>query len=290
VKPVAFDYFAPQDTTQALSLLAAHGAEAKVLAGGQSLVPLMNFRLARPAYLVDINRIDALSGIEACGAHVKIGATARQHAAACHPVVKEQLPILAEAIGYIGHLAIQNRGTIGGSLAHADPAAELPVVALALDALIHLQRAGIERTVTAEEFFRGYLTTVLQPDELLTGALFCVPPICSGWCFMEVARRHGDFALVAVATVLSLDPDGRITSARVALGGVGPVPIRARAAERILVGESPADDLFRAAAATVGAEIEPPEDIHASAGYRRHLAGVLVRRSLTSARASAIHV
>jgi len=284
VKPAAFDYLAPREVSDALALLAAYGSEAKVLAGGQSLVPLMNFRLARPAYLVDINRVDALAGIDGRPGQVSIGAIARQRDAAIHALVKEQLPMLAEAIGYIGHVGIQNRGTVCGSLAHADPAAELPVVALALDATVHLQRTGSERSVPAEQFFSGYLTTVLEPDELLIATSFCVPPAGTGWGFTEIARRHGDFALVAVATLLRLDAAGRVASARVALGGVGPVPIRARATEHILVGELPGDDLFRAAAATVGTEIEPTDDIHASSDYRRHLAGVLVRRALTTAR------
>jgi CO/xanthine dehydrogenase FAD-binding subunit len=284
VKPVAFDYLAPRETSEALALLAAYGTDAKVLAGGQSLVPLMNFRLARPSYLVDINPIDALSGIERCDGYVQIGATTRQRDATIHPLVREQLPILAEAIGYIGHVAIQNRGTVGGSIAHADPAAELPVVALALDAQLHLERKGRKRSVPAEQFFKGFLTTVLEPDELLTAASFCVPPAGTGWCFSEVARRYGDFALVTVAILLYLDQSGRVASARVALGGVGPAPVRARAAEQALIGELPTDDLFRAAAAGVGDDLEPEDDIHASAGYRRHLAGVLVRRALTTAR------
>jgi aerobic carbon-monoxide dehydrogenase medium subunit len=283
VKPVAFDYLAPRELAEALALLATCGSDARVLAGGQSLVPLMNFRLARPSFLVDINRIAALSGIEHTDGQVKIGATTRQRDAAVHPVVKKQLPFLVEAIGYIGHIAIQNRGTIGGSLAHADPAAELPVVALALDAMLHLQRAGCQRTVAADRFFQGYLSTVLEADELLTATSFCVPPVGTGWCFTEVARRHGDFALVAVATLLSIDRAGRIGSARIALGGVGPAPIRARTAEQVLVGESPTDEAFRAAAATVAQALEPDDDIHASADYRRHLATVLVRRALATA-------
>jgi aerobic carbon-monoxide dehydrogenase medium subunit len=287
VKPAAFDYLAPGDIPAALSLLATHGSEAKVLAGGQSLVPLMNFRLARPSYLVDINGIGDLSGIERSNGQVTIGAITRQRDAATDPMIKGQLPMLAEAIGYVGHIAIQNRGTVGGSIAHADPAAELPVVALALDAQLHLQRTGSSRTVLAEEFFVGYLTTVLAPEELLTAISFCSPPAGSGWCFTEVARRQGDFALVAVAALLSLDDSGTVAMARVALGGVGPTPVRARAAERILIGESPSDVVFRAAAATVGDALEPIDDVHASADYRRHLARVLVRRALTTARSRA---
>ncbi len=287
MKPVAFDYLVPRDTPEAVALLAAYGADAKVLAGGQSLVPLMNFRLARPAYLVDINSITSLSGVEGSKGKVTVGATTRQRDAAMHPVIKERLPVVAEAMGYVGHLAIQNRGTVGGSMAHADPAAELPLVAVALDAQLHLQRAGGQRTVPAEQFFSGYLTTVIEPDELLTATSFCVPPTGTGWCFTEIARRRGDFALVAVAVLLSVDQSGRVSSARIALGGVGPAPVRARATEQVLIGESPTDEAFRAAAASVGDALEPEDDIHASADYRRHLAGVLVQRALTTARSRA---
>jgi CO/xanthine dehydrogenase FAD-binding subunit len=172
---------------------------------------------------------------------------------------------------------------VGGSIAHADPAAELPVVALALDAQLYLQRTGGTRTVLAEQFFIGYLTTVVETDELVTSASFRVPPAGSGWCFTEVARRHGDFSLVEVAVVLNVDQSGRVVLARIALGGVGPVPVRAHAAEQVLMGESPTDNLFRAAAETIGDALDPGDDIHASADYRRHLARVLVRRALATA-------
>jgi CO/xanthine dehydrogenase FAD-binding subunit len=243
----------------------------------------MNFRLARPSCLVDINDVQGLWGIGWCDGRVKIGATTRQRHTATDRGVLQHLPLLAEAIGYMGHMAIQNRGTIGGSIAHADPAAELPVIALALDASMHLQRADATRTVSAEAFFTGYLSTVIEPDELLTSVAFCVPPGGSGWCFTEIARRHGDFALVAVATVLTPGVDGRIASARIAFGGVGPTPLRAYAAEQALLGEVPMDEVFREAAARAGDSLDPTDDLHASADYRRHLAGVLVRRALTTA-------
>jgi aerobic carbon-monoxide dehydrogenase medium subunit len=283
VKPVAFEYLAPRDVGEALLILTEYGAEAKVLAGGQSLVPLMNFRLARPAYLVDINEIAALCGIGWCDGHVKIGATTRQRDTATDPGVRERVPILAEAISFIGHVAIQNRGTIGGSIAHADPAAELPVIALALKATIDLQRTSGTRSVAAEEFFKGYLSTALDEDEILTATTFCVPPEGTGWCFTEIARRHGDFALVAVATLLTLDTAGTIAEARIALGGVGPAPLRARTAEQLLIGEAPTEEAFRAAAAALEPELDPPDDIHASSDYRRHVAGVLARRALATA-------
>jgi CO/xanthine dehydrogenase FAD-binding subunit len=232
---------------------------------------------------VDINGVATLSGIEQSNGDLKIGAITRQRDAAAHPMVRTQVPILAEAIGHIGHAAIQNRGTIGGSLAHADPAAELPVVALALEATLHVQRQDAARSVRADQFFTGYLSTALLADELLTGVSFGVPPVGTGWSFMEVARRHGDFALVAVAALLSLNASGRIAWSRVALGGVAPTAVRARAAEHVLLGEVPGDAVFRAAAATVGDVLEPADDVHASADYRRHLAEVLTRRALTTA-------
>jgi aerobic carbon-monoxide dehydrogenase medium subunit len=232
---------------------------------------------------VDINGIEPLSGVERVNGQIKIGATTRQRDAAMHPLVKQQLPVLADAIGYIGHAAIQNRGTIGGSLAHADPAAELPMIALALNATLHMQRKDAVRSVRAEEFFTGYLSTALLADELLTGVSFGVPPVGTGWSFTEVARRHGDFAIAAVAALLTVNETGSITWARVALGGIGPTPVRARLAERVLIGEAPSDNVFRAAAATVGDVLDPPDDVHASADYRRHLAEVLTRRALTTA-------
>lgn len=282
MKPAPFEYLAPRDVPEALRLLAEHGPEAKVLAGGQSLVPLMNFRLARPSHLIDVSGLDDLAGIRASDGHVTIGAATLQREARQHAEIKQRLPILAEAIAHIGHPAIQNRGTVGGSIAHADPAAELPVAALALDAELRLQRAGGERVVQAEDFSLGYLTTVLDPDELLTSLSFAVPAPGAGWCFTEVARRQGDFALVAVATLFALDKEGRVAWARIALGGVGPTALRARLAEQLLLGEAPGEDLFRAAAAATVEAVDPEEDLHASADYRRHLAGVLVRRALTT--------
>ena len=261
-----------------------------MLAGGQSLVPLMNLRLARPAVLVDINRISELEGVSGSdGRSVTIGALTRQRDALRHPLVRQRLPLLADAIAYIGHPAIQNRGTVGGSLAHADPAAELPVVALALNAQLHVASARRKRTIAAADFTLGYLTTALAPDELLTSVSFTVPPVDSGWSFLEVARRHGDFALVAVAAVLGLSGSGRLTWARVALGGVGPVPLRATAAEDLLVGNPVSDRLFEVAADAARQAVEPEDDIHASADYRRHLAGVLVRRALARASSRPSH-
>jgi aerobic carbon-monoxide dehydrogenase medium subunit len=288
VKPPRFDYHAPTTVDEAVALLGRYGGDAKVLAGGQSLVPLMNFRLARPSYLVDINGLDALAGVARLNGRITIGAMTRQRDAASHEQVIAQLPILAEAISFIGHPAIQNRGTVGGSFAHADPAAELPVVALALDAQLNLQRLQDTRTVDADKFTLGYLSTVLEPDELLMAVSFAVPTDGSGWCFTEVARRHGDFALVAVAALLTLDDAGAIASARLALGGVGAAPVRARAAERVLVGQPATDEAFRAAAAAADDVLDPEDDLHASAAYRRHLASVLIRRALTVAASRAV--
>lgn len=283
MKPAPFDYQAPRSLPGALRALADYGADAKVLAGGQSLVPLMNFRLARPACLVDLNGVDVLAGIEQVDGRVEIGTMTRQRDVEQSEALRRSLPLLAEAVGFIGHPAIRNRGTFGGSLAHADPAAELPVVAVALDAQMILERTGSQRIVPAEQFFVDYLATALEPDEVLTRVILPVPGAGTGWSFLEIARRHGDFALVAVAAQLGLDEVGRVASARIALGGVGPRPVRASSTERALMGEEPGEHLFRAAGVAAAAELEPDEDLHASADYRRHLAEVLVRRALGQA-------
>jgi CO/xanthine dehydrogenase FAD-binding subunit len=282
MKPAPFDYLAPTSVSEALDLLAERGEDAKILAGGQSLVPLLNFRLAKPATLIDINRLDTLSGVRRTDGVLSIGALTRQRDGAQSDTIQKHVPLLVEAIEYIGHPAIQNRGTIGGSLAHADPAAELPVAALALEAEFQLQRTAGSRAVPAEAFNLGYLTTAMQPDELMVEATFRIPPAGTGWCFTEVARRHGDFALVAVAVLLGVQA-GQVSFARVALGGVGPAPLRATAAENALLGQPPSAELFAQVGALAAEGLETEEDLHASADYRRHLASVLVKRALATA-------
>lgn len=283
MKSAPFTYFAPSSLDEALSLLEKYNGEAKVLAGGQSLVPLMNFRLIRPSSLLDINGLKDLSEIEVADGRLLLGAMARQTEIEHSPEVERQLPILTEAIRYVAHPAIRNRGTIGGSIVHADPAAELPVVALALDAEVHLKSKTGNRSLKMDEFYLGYLTTSISPDELLIKVSFAIPPAGTGWSFIEYARRHGDFAIVAVAILLTLDGAGKTSFVRIALGGVGPAPTRSQAGEQLLMGKIPSEALFREVAAAAAAEIDPENDIHASASYRRQLSEVYVRRALESA-------
>jgi len=284
VKPAPFDYFAPGTLDEALALLAEHGDEAKPLAGGQSLIPAMNFRLARPRVLVDLNRVGALSYIRAEKSGVEIGAMTRQRAVERSDVVARAAPLLTEAMPAIAHPQIRNRGTVGGSIAHADPSVELPAVALALDARFRARSATGERTIVAADFFKGMLETALEPGELLVE--IALPPLQprTGTAFLEVARRHGDYALVGVAAVVTLDATGRCQAARIALLSVGDGPVLAVEAGKTLVGQKRSDELLRAAAdAAAKRDVDPPSDIHASAAYRRRLVDVLTRRALARA-------
>jgi CO/xanthine dehydrogenase FAD-binding subunit len=283
MKPPRFDYLLPRSLDEALGLLAQHGDEAKVLAGGQSLVPLLNFRLVRPSYLVDLNDIPGLDGIRLDGDRLALGAMTRQRTAETSTVVRERAPLLAEAMPQIGHVQIRNRGTIGGSLAHADPAGELPAVLAALDGEVVLRSRRGERRLTPAEFFVGYLTTAAAPDELLVEARVPVTPPRTGTAFIEVSRRHGDFALVGVATTLTIDTGGVCTACAIALTGVGPTPVVARDAARALVGVKPTADAYAEVARRVVSSLEPDSDLHASAEYRKHLGGVLTRRALARA-------
>ena len=246
-------------------------------------MPLMNFRLAQPRNLIDLNGVEGLSEIRAADRSVMLGAMVRQRDVEQSALIAEQLPILREAIGQVGHPAIRNRGTVGGSLVHADPSAELPVLSVALDAIFQLQSLRGKRSVAARDFYQGYLVTDIASDELLIEITLSLPPPGAGWCFTEIARRQGDFAIVATAIVLGLDGVGRINFARVALGGVGPAPIRVTVAEDVLVGQKPDTELYRSAGGAAAQGIDPPNDIHASAAYRRHISSVLVRRALATA-------
>ena len=283
MKPASFEYVRPASLTDALEVLHQHGDEAKVLAGGQSLVPMMNFRLARPAVLVDLNGLPELSYIRTAGAGLILGSMTRQRQIEKSSDVRNHSPLLAEATPLIGHLPIRTRGTIGGSLVHADPAAEYPVVMVAMEAEFTVARKGGTRRVMAADFFQTYLSTAIEPDEILTEIR--VPGLPSGarGAFLEISRRHGDFALVAAAAAVEVDGSGRIVSSRIALGGVGPTPIRARRAEAMLAGQPPTAALLREAAATVMEQTDPPDDIHASAEYRREMSAVFTRRALTAA-------
>ena len=285
MKPAPFAYFAPTTIDEALGLLTEHGYDAKLLAGGQSLIPTMNFRLAQPAALIDLNHIPDLAYIQPTPeGGLRIGAMTRQRALEKNELVIQRAPLLCATMPYIAHVQIRNRGTIGGSLAHADPAAELPVIAVALDAQLKVRSKLGERQVSAQDFYVALFTTDLAPDELL--AEITLPPLRprTGWSFQEVARRRGDYAIVGVAAKVTLDALGRCDEARIVLLSVGEGPVQANQAVALLQGEQPTPDLIVAAAETCATQdIDPTADIHASVAYRRHLAKVLARRALTEA-------
>jgi CO/xanthine dehydrogenase FAD-binding subunit len=283
VKPPSFEYHAPRTVDEVVARLAEHGDGAKVLAGGQSLVPLMNLRLAAPEVLVDVNRVDGLAGLSAWDGGVSIGSLVRQSALERSELARERLPLLAEAIRYVGHPTIRHRGTVGGSLAHADPAAELPAAMLALEATLVARGPGGDREIPAADFFTGYLTTALAPDELLTEVRVPGVPDGTGAAFVELSRRYGDFAICGAAALVTLDDAGRCTRARVALCGVGAGPIRARTVEDALLNEKPEGEALEAAAQRAVDEIDPPSDVHGSAAYRRKIAVVMTRRALALA-------
>ena len=278
MKPPPFAYECPTDVAEAVALLAAHGEDARPLAGGQSLVPLLNFRLARPAVLVDLNRIASLAQVTVEDGTLRIGAMARQAQVEADPAVARGWPLLAEAIGHIAHPQIRNRGTIGGSLALNDPAAELPAAMLALDAEMRAEGPNGPRTIGAREFFVDTMETALAADELLTGIGVPALPAGTGWSFRETARRSGDFALVAVAVLLR-PAGGGGASARVVVTGTGAGPVRVPAAEAILAARD-ADGEACAAAGDAAAEaVEPADDPHAPAWYRRRLVAALTARA-----------
>jgi carbon-monoxide dehydrogenase medium subunit len=276
------DYEAPKTVSEAVELLAEHLDEASVLAGGQSLIPLLALRLAHPAVLIDINGVDELTGVSAADGWVSIGAMTREYAAEESKTVADAVPLLAAALPLIGHEAIRNRGTVGGSLAHADPAAELPAVARALDAEFLVRGPSGERIVPAAEWFEGYLATSRLPDELLVEVRFPAAGRGTGVSFQEVARRHGDFAMVGLAVSVTLS-DGVISDARLAFAGVSDVPVRAAGAEDLLAGERPSAELFDEAARRAAGDIDPPADLHGSAEYRKKVAAALMRRGLRAA-------
>ena len=278
VKPAPFDYVAPRTLEEAVTELARGGSDAKVLAGGQSLVPLLNFRLARPSLLVDLNRVAELSYVTARDRGIAVGAMTRQATIERDNNLANAQPLLQEAIHWVGHPAIRARGTVGGSLAHADPAAELPAVAVCLDAELSTVGPHGRRTIAAEDFFHAYLTTALEPDEILVETW--LPPLLpsTGQAWVEFARRHGDFALVGVAVSLTVEHD-HASRARIVLTGVGGKPQRAREAEMLLLGGS-VPERAGAAADAARSAIDPEADIHASKEYRAHLARVLTERAI----------
>jgi carbon-monoxide dehydrogenase medium subunit len=291
MKPARFDYVAPETAGEAVSLLDGYEGEAKILAGGQSLMPLLNMRLARPGLLVDLGRVAGLDYIRESAGGLAIGAMTTKRAVERSALVESGQPLLREATLWVAHPQIRNRGTVGGSMAQADPAAEYPAVAVAMDAELRVLGPAGERSIQAEDFFVTYLTTALEPNEVLIEVTIPALGERTGWAFREVARRHGDFALAGTAVTLTLDAGGQCSDARIALFGVGPKAVRARGAEQILLGARPGEELYRRAGQKAGEEIEEPlSDVHASAEYRRHLAGALTRRALAEAAARAAAV
>ena len=283
MKPAPFEYFAPANTAEAIDLLHQWGSEAKVLSGGQSLMPMLNFRLLKPAALIDINAIGDLSSIQLDNSALTIGAGTRQSSVLASSAVAEECGLITEALAFVSHPAIRNRGTIGGSVAHADPSAELAVVAAAAEAQMKVQSARGERVLAAEDFFVDALATALEPDELLTEIRFPNFSGRTGWGFQEVSRRRGDFAVVNAAALVSLDDDGRCQQARIVVGGVSGTPLRLKSVEAGLVGSTLDPRTLADVAEQAKDGLSPQSDVHASAEYRRDVAAVLIRRSLETA-------
>jgi aerobic carbon-monoxide dehydrogenase medium subunit len=279
MKPASFRYRLVGDREEAVRILAEEGEDARVLAGGQSLIPMLNLRLARPSVLVDVNRIADLGGISQDGGTIRIGALTRHAVLGANPLIRARLSVVADAIGHVAHPAIRNRGTIGGSLALADPAAELPACCLAFDARMHLESLRGIRTVPADAFFRGIFETALAPDELL--AAVEIPDPAPGWhaAFGEMARRSGDYALCGSVARVRMDA-GRVAEARLVFFGMGPRPLRAHAAETVVCQGGTGADAARAAAEALRHDLDPFDDQHATGATRLHLAGVLLRRLL----------
>jgi carbon-monoxide dehydrogenase medium subunit len=282
MKPPEFDYVAPGSLEEAVSLLGAN-PDAKALAGGQSLIPLLAFRLASPPLLVDLARIPGLDRVEQRERAVSIGAMARQAHAHADPFLRARCPLLVEALGYVAHPQIRTRGTVGGSVAHADPAAEIPAVLLALDGRVRVAGPAGERTIEARDLFQGFLTTALAAGEVLTAVELPLAPPRTGWACVEIARRPGDYALCGAVCQVTRGDDGAVSDARLALVAVGDRPVRAAAAERALVGGASTAEAARHAVEG----LSPSDDVQASAEYRVHLAGVVARRAFEQALARA---
>jgi carbon-monoxide dehydrogenase medium subunit len=283
VKPAPFAYRRPETLDEALAILAEHGDETSVLAGGQSLVPVLSLRVARPSLVLDINRIAGLDTIERSNGSLAVGALVRQRAALESPRVAGDVPLLAAALPHVGYPETRNRGTVVGSLTHNDPAAEIPAVAVALDAEVVLRSANRERVVPVGEYLVAPYLTAREPNELVVALRLPVAAGPMGWGFAEVARRHHDFALAAAAAGIGLAHDGTVSDVRIALAGVGATAFRATAAEALLAGSAPGPELLAEAAGRAVEESDPPGDVLASAAYRRHVSRVLVGRVLTKA-------
>ena len=282
MKPPSFNYVRVGSVAEALQALQQAGGDGKLLAGGQSLVPMLNFRLLKPSVLIDVNAIPGLSSITETADAIRIGALTRHYQVETSSVVATHLPVVTEAMQHVAHLAIRNRGTVGGSISHADPAAEWPMLARLLNARFVVAGPVGGREVSAHEFFQGQLTVDLGGDEMLTEVVLPKLPPATGWGFAEVARRGGDFALAAVAALLTAD-GGRIAEARIAMMGIGEIPHRADLAEASLIENGLTPAVLEKAAVAACASIAPESDLHASAEYRRHLVGVLTRRTLKDA-------
>lgn len=283
MKPAAFEYVRPTTLSEALAAL--DHEDAKVLAGGQTLVPMMNFRLSQPARLVDINGLAELTGVTRSGDAIRVGAMTRHAEAARNPILAACLPVIPEAMAHVAHVAIRNRGTIGGSLCHADPSAEWPLLVALLDGMIELTGPDGTRSLTAADFFFAPLVTALDDREILTAVIFPVPPVVTGMAFLEVAQRAGDFAVASAGATLRL-VEGRLADVRLALGGLGDAALRLPDLEAALDGAWPGE--IAGAIADCAAGLEPNGDLHASADYRRRLAPVLARRALERAATRAI--
>ncbi len=286
MKPAPFKYLAPETVEDALNLLSQHGDDAKLLAGGQSLIPTMNFRLAEPAVIIDLNRVSELNYIRETrrSGGLSIGAMTRQRQVERSDLVAQKAPLLYETMPFIAHPQIRNRGTVGGSIAHADPAAEFPAVFTALNAKFRLQSQSGNRWVSIDEFYLGMFATALTADEMLVEIELPASPKRSGFAFKEVARRHGDYAIVGVATAVTLDRKGRCEDVNLVFLSVGDGPVTAKQAAVTLTGETPTSQLIEAAAeAAAQQDIDPGDDLHATAAYRRHLANTLAKQTLTLA-------
>jgi CO/xanthine dehydrogenase FAD-binding subunit len=284
MKPAPFEYYDPHSLEEALSILSQYAGEGRVLAGGQSLVPAMNFRVLQPGVLIDLNRVQELSFIREDGDRICVGAMARERHLEFDPSIARQIPLLAEATPFIAHPQIRNRGTIGGSIVNADPAAELPVLMLALNARLKAKNSSAERWIDAPDFFAGMFTTTLAPDEILVEIELPSMPLHTGWSFMEVAPRAGDYALMGVAALVTLDEDGNCTHAKLVYLNAGDGPVDAKEASQLLQGERLTDTLIESAAALASEkEIHPFGNIHTSQEFQRHLANILTKRALKQA-------
>jgi carbon-monoxide dehydrogenase medium subunit len=281
MKPPRFQYYDPKSVAEATGLLASLD-NARLLAGGQSLMPMLNFRYVLPDHLIDINGIAELSYLRAGAKSLELGAMTRQRELEFSDEVKARCPILHEAILQVGHRQTRNRGTVGGSLCHLDPAAEIVSIAAALDATVHAASAKGKRDIAMAEFSRGYMTPAIEPDEMVTGVSLPLWPEGHGYAFIEFSRRHGDFAICSAAALLEEDRSGKVTRASVTIGGVGPAPVRAREVEQAITGQAASEALFREACESCR-KIEAMSDVHAPADYRQHLAAVLSRRALEKA-------